>query len=179
MSPTPPDTAYQSTRLPARQVNLDEALVFLRFLEWRVPFVLGHVHHGNMRWAADWSTMLSGGAGMLLPAGAAAPIAAALYTPTCPLTGPRGGLNDVTLALCAWALEIPLVHVNLLQPELALTTLDEWRGNSNMAEVGSVLSVHRVFPDYTHRWLFRDLQLSKWDDPREVPFSWAPKPPPS
>ena len=160
------------------QINLEEAVTWLRFVEWRLPFIIGHVMHGNLRWLSDFATYVSGGAGILLPRTAALEVSSALFTPLCPLLGPGGGLNDVTVSRCAWALHIPLVHCNLLQTELSLSTADEWRARASMGEIGTVLSAHRVWPDYMARWIARDLAITKWADVRKSRYTWAPKPPP-
>ena len=92
----------------------------------------------------DFSTYVSGGAGILLSAPAATLLSPAVLTPeaSCaPLAKQR--LNDVLLSACAWALGVPLVHANQLQPEFDTGSMDDYRVRASVAEIGAVASMHR------------------------------------
>jgi hypothetical protein len=141
-----------------------------------------------LSWMSGYATYISGGAGMLLTAPAArqlvarlypsSPVAAAVFNPQTtgatatasnknnPGCGPPPAkrLNDVVLSACAWEAGLPLLHLQHLQPEFDSGMMDAYRVRSSLAEVGSLATVHRVFPAYMHDWLHRDLRRVKYPE---------------
>ena len=138
-----------------------------------------HPTFGRRRWMDSFATYVSGGAGMLLSSAAAAVLSPAVLTPGgCGQHVPKARLNDVVLSACAWHHKIPLVHTNLLLPEMARATVDVYRVGASVCEVGAVAAMHRVHPPYLAEWLDRDLVRAKYADWRVTPYEWAPAPVP-
>jgi hypothetical protein len=90
-------------------------------------------------WTKATGTWPGGGSGMLMTRAAAAAIAAALYTDSCPFEGH----DDVTLGYCAWRLNIPLVHSPLFD---AMGEMFEWVGKplENPTGMLSAITLHKA-----------------------------------
>ena len=97
--------------------NVEEAVALVRYVQWRVPVVVGHIYRGVLRFKVFAGTWPSGGGGMLVSAAAARALSAALFSSVCPYQG----LNDVLIGRCAHELLIPLVHHTAFQPEMEVS----------------------------------------------------------
>ena len=160
------------------QVNVDEAVELLRFIESRLPLFVGHIFSGKMRWASDYSTYASGGAGMLLTGSAATMLSRmSLLDDSCGVA-PSRRLNDIVLSACAWAAGVALIHSNALLPEMDTVAMTTFRIMASVAQVGSVISIHRVHPPYMHEWIDRDLRRTKYVNWTAEEYLWAPAPVP-
>ena len=85
-------------------INPDMLEYTLAGLDWRMPVVLGHVIE-ERGWGEK--TWMGGGSGMFASNAAAKILAASFYSkPGCDFNR----YNDMTVGMCAWANQIPLVR---------------------------------------------------------------------
>ena len=152
-------------------VDVEEAAAAVADIDPSVPIVAGFVVRARTRWSDVHTAFVSGGAGMLLSASAARAIGAALYTPACNFTRQ----NDISIAMCAYELGIPMVHLGGWNRYADLDVKDADCRQSVSEYVGAV-SHHNIWTQVGLVWWFRNADAVaryKRPAPGEA-FCWDP-----
>lgn len=147
--------------------DIENAAAVVRHIESSVPVIVGHQFRGHMRWSGVYDSHPSGGGGMLLSAAAAHAISAALYSDECPFDR----ANDLTVARCAYALDIPRVHHHGWQPDWDAFSYARPKALRSFSEMGGAVTYHRLLPFSDVEEVVHQLGAQKRAPPEEQ-FSW-------
>ena len=146
-----PLSAWHVVVTDSTWLSLEEAVVATRFLDPRLPVLIGHIDTGRVRGrqpiydgTSVFATRPAAAAGVILSAAGAREVAIAVLTPSCPWPSEREPLAQdwgMVLGRCAWTVGMPQLHSTLMWPTSDHVFAKSWHFDRNDAALESLITI--------------------------------------